>query len=287
MGQRSKGERVLGPYPIGKQWRVVVVGAGGERHSRFYPSEEKAREVIRAVNGSSRRTETKTMKEGSTHTRCTFATTRATSPGRSRTPLSDSGVFFPDGEMLLHELDARTCEAYYEVRSGRGRADWKAVRRRQPPEHPRGSEVVPEVVRGEEAWLARNPLDEVEGVGKRRHGKAQLRIDEARRWPAKALELADGGRGGRRGGDDRAGDGDAGHGIVSRVARDLDDEGKLLWIPDSKTEAGRRTLQVPELLAAVPTELVEGKAPSGLFGQHWRDWVGKWVRRICKRGEVP
>jgi hypothetical protein len=27
--------------------------------------------------------------------------------------------------------------------------------------------------------------------------------------------------------------------IVSRVVRDLDDEGRLLWIPDSKTEAGQ------------------------------------------------
>jgi len=45
MAQRSKGERVLGPYPIGRQWRVVVVGRGGERDSHFYPSEEKAREA--------------------------------------------------------------------------------------------------------------------------------------------------------------------------------------------------------------------------------------------------
>jgi hypothetical protein len=40
-------------------------------------------------------------------------------------------------------------------------------------------------------WLARNPLDEVVGVGKRRHRKAQLRINEARRWQAKALEFGD------------------------------------------------------------------------------------------------
>ena len=49
MARRRKGERVLGPYPIGRQWRVVVVGAGGERDSRFYPTKEKAEEVIRAV----------------------------------------------------------------------------------------------------------------------------------------------------------------------------------------------------------------------------------------------
>jgi hypothetical protein len=30
-------------------------------------------------------------------------------------------------------------------------------------------------------WIVRNPLDGVEGVGRRRHGKEQLRIDEARK----------------------------------------------------------------------------------------------------------
>ena len=47
--------------------------------------------------------------------------------------------------------------------------------------------------------------------------------------------------------------------IVSRVVRDLDDGGKLLWIPDSKTEAGRRTLQVPELLQSHLLAIAEGK----------------------------
>jgi hypothetical protein len=32
------------------------------------------------------------------------------------------------------------------------------------------------------------------------------------------------------------------------VVRDLDDEGRLLWIPETKTEAGKRTLPVPEVL---------------------------------------
>ncbi len=71
-------------------------------------------------------------------------------------------------------------------------------------------------------------------------------------------------------------------------ARDLDDDGKLLWIPDSKTEAGRRTLQVPELLRPLLKGLAEGKSPEAkLFGHHWRDWVRKWVKRICEAAGVP
>jgi len=63
MAQRSRGERVLGPYPIGRQWRVVVVGAGGERDSRFYPTKEKAEEVIRSVRKEFAKQGRKTMQE--------------------------------------------------------------------------------------------------------------------------------------------------------------------------------------------------------------------------------
>ena len=63
MAQRSRGERVLGPYPIGRQWRVVVVGAGGERDSRFYPTKEKAEEIIRAVRKEFAKQGRKTMQE--------------------------------------------------------------------------------------------------------------------------------------------------------------------------------------------------------------------------------
>jgi len=76
--------------------------------------------------------------------------------------------------------------------------------------------------------------------------------------------------------------------IVSRVVRDLDDGGKLLWIPDSKTEAGRRQLQVPALLQSHLLAIAEGKpSEAKLFGHHWRDWVRKWVNRICQAAGVP
>ena len=141
---------------------------------------------------------------------------------------------------------------------------------------------------GKKKWLARNPLEEVEGVGKRKHGKSQLRVDEARRWLVKAMALADEGEAGAVAALLALVMGMRANEIVSRVVRDLDDDGKLLWIPDSKTEAGRRTLQVPELLRPFLKELAEGKSPEAkLFGHHWRDWVRKWVKRICEAAGVP
>ena len=35
-------------------------------------------------------------------------------------------------------------------------------------------------------------------------------------------------------------------------------------------------------------EGAEGKSPEAkLFGEHWRDWVRKWVQRICEAAGVP
>jgi integrase len=137
-------------------------------------------------------------------------------------------------------------------------------------------------------YVRANPLEGVQGTGRRRHGKPQLRIDEARKWQGKALQLADEGEAGAVGAlvtlvmGLRAGE------VVSRVVRDLDDGGQLLWIPDSKTEAGKRTLQVPAVLRSYLLALAEGKKSEELlFGYHDRNWPRKWVARICKAAGVP
>jgi len=136
-------------------------------------------------------------------------------------------------------------------------------------------------------WIARNPFDDVSGLGRRRHGKPQLRIDEARRWLVKAFDYAEVEDGavaammtlimGLRCSE-----------VVTRTVRDLDDDGRLLWIPDSKTDAGRRTVEVPELLQPLLSRLTDDKLPDApLFGDHWRDWPRKWVQRICVDAGVP
>ena len=76
--------------------------------------------------------------------------------------------------------------------------------------------------------------------------------------------------------------------VVSRVARDVDDKGRLLWIPDAKTEAGKRFIEVPAVLQPHLRRLVKGKkADALLFGKHWRDWPRKWVKKICAEAKVP
>jgi len=288
MAQRSKGERVLGPYPIGRQWRVVVVGVGGERDSRFYPTEEKAKAVVRAVRREFAKAGAKTVKEGFEAYERYLLDDKGNKPGSVEDTMYRLGAFFPDGEVLLRDLTTETCSRYYDAlrirRTRRGNLFSADSHRNILAE----SKSFLRWCCGKRKWITRNPLEEVEGVGKRRHGKAQLRVGEARRWVAKAVELADAGEVGAVAALMALVMGMRANEIVSRVARDLDDGGKLLWIPDSKTEAGRRTLQVPAVLQPYLVGLAEGKASEAkLFGHHWRDWVRKWVGRICVAAGVP
>ncbi len=59
-------------------------------------------------------------------------------------------------------------------------------------------------------------------------------------------------------------------------------------IPETKTEAGKRTLPVPEFLQPYLRDIIKGKKPTDLlFGRHWRDWPREWVQRICRVAKVP
>ena len=288
MARRGKGERILGPYPIGKQWRVVVVGTGGERDSRFYPTKEKAEEIIRAVRREFAKNGDKSVTEALDAYERYLLDDKGNKPGSVEDTLYRLGAFFPDGEVLLRDLSTRTCSGYYEslrTRKSRLGKSFSVDSHRNILAEARSFLRWCSTKR---KWISRNPLEEVEGVGKRKHGKAQLRVDEARRWVATAVDLADGGKEGAVAALMALVMGMRANEIVSRVVRDLDDGGKLLWIPDSKTEAGRRTLQVPELLQSHLLAIAEGKPPEAkLFGRHWRDWVRKWVNRICQAAGVP
>jgi integrase len=131
-------------------------------------------------------------------------------------------------------------------------------------------------------WLKVSPLEGLEGLGKRRHGKPQLRIDEARKWTATAIGLADNGDVGAVVALVALLLGMRASEIVSRVVRDLDDDNRQLWIPDSKTEAGKRTLRIPEVLRPYLERLAANRAADALiFGSHDRDWPRACVQRIC------
>src|SRR5215471_19129891 len=115
MARRGKGERVLGPYPIGRQWRVVVVGAGGERDSRFYPTEQEAWAVIRAVRKELSRTTEKTVEEARTAYEKYLREEKGNKPGSVDDTIYRLQTFFPDEQALLSDLTSTRCAGYYDV----------------------------------------------------------------------------------------------------------------------------------------------------------------------------
>jgi integrase len=276
MAQRKRGERALGPYNVRGRWRVVVVSPAGARAAREYETEAEARQVVRSVNREVSGGHGRTVAEACEEYEAYLRMDKQNKERSIEVTLWRLGKFFPDAGERLSALTANKCATYYDALRATVAVDthrnvlaeartflkWCVVKKR---------------------WLARNPLEGVEGQGRRRHGKEQLRIDEARRWQAKAIELADKGSAGAVAAMSSLLLGMRASEIVTRVVRDLDDDGRLLWIPEAKTEKGRRTLQIPELLRPYLRELAKGRpADAPLFGAHDRHWVRKWVQRICR-----
>ena len=113
-------------------------------------------------------------------------------------------------------------------------------------------------------------------------GKPRLRKDDARALNTLALK--------------RANEGDEGailtlmalvlglraSEIVDRVVGNIDAGGTELIIEDAKTEAGNRTLMLPELLQPLVAKLAAGKARGDrLFGDRNRHWAYREVLKLC------
>lgn len=144
-------------------------------------------------------------------------------------------------------------------------------------------------------YVSANPFATVEGIGKRRRGKAQWTGDEARRFYAYALPLAE------------AGNVNALACLMSllmalrskdlriRVVRDVDLEGSVLRVYGGKTEASNRPRHVPEVLRPMLVELAAGRDPfEPLFktpytdnGFHTRRWLEQALEKLAKAAGVP
>lgn len=137
----------------------------------------------------------------------------------------------------------------------------------------------------EQGLLRVDPFAGLEVTGARARGKAQLRIDEARRFVAVAID--EGTAAGLAAAmalmmGMRASE------ITARAVRDLDDQGRVLWIDRAKTRRGDRHLEVPEVLRGPLLELAGGrKGTEPLFGAVDRHWLGYHVRRLCRDAKVP
>lgn len=139
-----------------------------------------------------------------------------------------------------------------------------------------------------------NPFASVEAIGKRNAGKMQLTRDEGRRLSQLAVLRA---HAGDRAALDvllmlhlglRQGE------ISARVARDVDNDGRVLIIPFGKTATSKRRLKVQDWLRPFLQLLCADKEPAErLFSSSRGDMIrGRqfwWckVRELCKAAAVP
>lgn len=282
---RRRDSRVLGPYRDGDRWRIVVI-EGGRRAARKVASEAEALRLKRELDRELVKTQALTTSEALDRYEQHML-------GKGNKPASVAGTIGKLRNALasvddLAQITPRKAAQLYQRLCTR-----PSARTGRPLSVDSHRNLLAEC-KTFGRWAARckllpaDPFAAIEGVGRRRTGKPQLRIDEARQWCRKALELAE------------AGDAGAVAALVSLllalraseicsiVVRDIDDDGRILWIPDSKTAAGRRQLEIPAALRPHFRELCTGKRPTDrIFGEHWRDWPRKQVLRICKLAKVP
>lgn len=264
MGRRRKGERNLGPYRDGRRWHVVLVGADGERILHYFETEGRAKK-FRAI------AEEQLVRSATTITQALDAyeqhlKEKGNKPKSYRETARRMRLFFSDTDLALDMITPKVAEGCYRRLVDQGysadthRNIWAEAK---------------SFLRWcvGKKWLARNALEHVQGIGRRRHGKPQLRLDEARKWLTKTMELAYTGKDGALAAALTLLLGLRASEIIQRQVLDVDDGGRLLWVPDSKTEAGRRTQQVPKIRRPRLRRLAENRPGDELlFGHHYRKW---------------
>ncbi|MEO6952428.1 MAG: site-specific integrase [Polyangia bacterium] len=204
--------------------------------------------------------------------------------------------FFPHVDEALSSQTPKKCGAYYEALTTR------LTRFKRPVAADTHRNMLLEAKTFfawciSKKWLRANPLELVKGQGRRKHGKPQLRVNEARKWLDTAVEVAEDAMKSPKKRRELEGSvaalctlllGTRSLETMVRVVRDLDDDGRLLWIEDTKTAAGKRTLHVPPELRRYLLHLAHGKKPNDLlFGEHDRAFPRLWVKRLCLKAGVP
>jgi integrase len=319
---RDMPEQVFGPYEQDEdgrvRWRVVRVTEGGERRARLFKTERAAElykaELLADLGRDAQTTET-ALAEYLKH----LAEKGTKQQSRDVTQWAIE-QFFPT-PIAIGLLSPKRCEKLYEDLRSRP-TPRSLARAAKHPDKYKPEPLAPDTHRNilsqtksflewcvKKGWISENPCADVEGLGARRpRGKSlgksgnELRVKQARAWYRKALELADGGDEGAIAALVALLLGLRASEIVSRKVGDLDEDelpGDLLWIPDSKTPAGRRTCEVPEVLRELLVECADGKAAEcylfecerphevGLGKPHGRDWVLDQVHRVCELAQVP
>jgi integrase len=278
--------RVYGPYEHRGRWRVhIVVSDRGTRQTRYksYATWEQANAYI---NGARDEAQGHTVKDA---VNALLAEMKAN---------EDRDGSIATAEFRLHHFFQLPANDARPVRwlQHRGAELYRAAMvARSTDTHHAELALAKRVgdIAVKQRWLRSNPFAGIEPIGRKVHGSAKprLRVDESRTLRTWCLEHGSEPRAivtlaylllGARASE-----------LVKRDVRDLDDNGRLLWIDRTKTLAGRRRLQLPDELSELLLAMVKGRKPDApLFAKEdgsraTRHWANYHVKAVCKAAGVP
>lgn len=287
---RSDRPYLCGPYAHRRKFRVFLYtprGDGGrDRNVRSFDSASAAETWIRGfkqVVAASGRTVGAAVTEYTAHLE-----RKGNKPGSIKTARYRLDAILDFSRALIDLTQGRAQRYYDELVDEGGATDTH-----------RGCLIAAKAFGKfcrEKGWLSNNPFEKVSPVGRKSRGKAQLRIDEARKFQAHCLKAWT-----------TKGDRSAiaavlplvmslrANEVAQLVARDVDDKGRILMVGehDAKTEAARRMAKVPGWLVPIMTELAASPAAGDhLFARENgmpadRHWVAYHTRRHLKAARVP
>jgi integrase len=287
--RREERARVRGPYFIKASgyYRVTTVepgadGGRGRQDDRYFRSEQEAQDWKQVVEQRLARLEGRTIGDAITafeqHLAQNIAEKSATERGwRLR-------QFFSGAEsvQLSRLRPERAADLYDALREGRSVDTHRNFL---------GNAKGFYAWCVKQGWVASSPLAGVDGVGARRKGKMQLTGDEARKFYAAAIRLADAKDMGALGAAMLLTMGLRSSEVFKRRVRDLDLDGTVLRVEIAKTEKGNRLVMVPEALRPRLLKLAQGRAGfAPLFARggkaHTKAWLLAAVKRVCKEAGV-
>jgi len=294
------GVRVRGPYERRDgRWQVDVREGDGSRRCRTFTAladgQEYADELLATVRATNPITIEDAIGEYERH--LSAKENKSSSITDERRALHR---FFPDRSVRLRSVSVSRARALYQALVDE--TDEGGAKALKAASHRKYLHAAGRLFKWclSEGLVPTNPFASVRPQGRLKHGKTQHRVDELRLWEAEAWHRASAG-------DPRAVAalmalylGLRATEVTLRVVRDVDDGGRILWIPDAKTPAGRRALDVPDVLGPMlvglcagrerteflfPTAYADKARPGGRA--HKRDWVREQVVEICDAAGVP
>ncbi len=310
MPQRKRGERILGPYKWRDQWGIIAINAAGERLTQIFATRAQACRAKEVGEKEIIERTARSVGEAIDEYELYLREDRENKRKSWKETIRRMHRFFFEVDLALPALDTKRCEAYYKRLTTQLATD----------SHRNILAEAKSFLRWcvEQKWIPANPAEAIKGKGRRKHGKEQLTVDEARLWLACAIKYAERGEEGAIAAMQsllmamRASE------IIGQDVRDIDDNGRLTSIRHGKTAAAARRLEIPEILqpyilkvARAPRKLEKRQLRRGMVQQETRlpheplylgryhtgtryingarrerAWVRKWVQKICLEAGV-